>query len=110
MAAETQELSTPTFDTVNPGPGKVPEGLTLSAELKPIIETPVYARASGYVRAWSVDLGAVVKAGDLLAELETPELDREVAEAHATLQQAEAARAWQRPPPSGGRLWQKPAW
>lgn len=93
VVAETQELSTPTFDTVSPGPGKVPEALTLSAELKPIIETPVYARASGYVRAWSVDLGAVVKAGDLLAELETPELDREVAEAHATLQQAEAARA-----------------
>ncbi|WP_051946877.1 efflux RND transporter periplasmic adaptor subunit [Verrucomicrobium sp. BvORR106] len=93
VAAETEELATPTFDTVAPGPGKVPDSLTLSAELKPVIETPVYARASGYVRKWSVDLGAVVKAGDPLAELETPELDREVAEAHATLQQAEAARA-----------------
>lgn len=88
---ETKELALRTFATVNPAPGKPPEQVTLSAELKPIIETPVYARASGYVRKWYVDLGAKVKEGELLAELETPEIDRELAEGRATLRQAEAA-------------------
>ncbi|MEZ0387741.1 MAG: efflux RND transporter periplasmic adaptor subunit [Verrucomicrobium sp.] len=92
VAEQTKELAVPTFDTVNPGPGKVPDSLILSAELKPVIETPVYARASGYVRKWFVDLGAKVNEGDLLAELETPELDRELAEAKATLAQSDAAR------------------
>ncbi|RBP40440.1 RND family efflux transporter MFP subunit [Roseimicrobium gellanilyticum] len=88
---ESKQLSLRTFATVNPTPGKPPEQVTLSAELKPIIETPVYARASGYVRKWYVDLGAKVKEGELLAELETPEIDRELAEGRATLRQAEAA-------------------
>jgi RND family efflux transporter MFP subunit len=88
---QTKTLSLRTFSTVNPTPGKPPEQVTLSAELKPIIETPVYARASGYVRKWYVDIGAQVKEGELLAELETPELDRELAEGRATLRQAEAA-------------------
>jgi membrane fusion protein (multidrug efflux system) len=87
----TKQLALRTFATVNPAPGKPPEQVTLSAELKPIIETPVYARASGYVRKWYVDLGAKVKEGELLAELETPEIDRELAEGRATLRQAEAA-------------------
>lgn len=93
VEAETRELALRTFATVSPAPGKPPEQVTLSAELKPIIETPVYARASGYVRKWYVDLGAKVKEGELLAELETPELDRELAEGRATLRQAEAALA-----------------
>lgn len=91
MEEVTKQLALRTFATVNPAPGKPPEQVTLSAELKPIIETPVYARASGYVRKWYVDLGAKVKEGELLAELETPELDRELVEGRATLRQAEAA-------------------
>ncbi len=91
VEAETRDLAIRTFATVTPAPGSPPAPLTLSAELKPIIETPVYARASGYVKQWFVDLGAKVQEGQILAELETPELDRELAEGRATLRQAEAA-------------------
>jgi RND family efflux transporter MFP subunit len=55
------------------------------------MEAPIYARASGYLKRWLVDLGAKVEAGQLLAEIETPELDQELARARAQLVQADAA-------------------
>lgn len=89
--ADTRELALPTVSTVSPAPAKAGPPLVLSGELRPLIEAPIYARASGYVRRWLVDIGATVKQGELLAELDTPELDREVAQARAELAQANAA-------------------
>ena len=78
---------------VSPVPGKAAAGLTLPAEVKPLVEAPIYARTSGYLKRYLVDIGAQVKAGDLLAEIDTPELNQELAQARAQLAQADAALA-----------------
>jgi RND family efflux transporter MFP subunit len=77
---------------VRAAPSKAAAPLHLSGELKPQVEADIYARTNGYVRRWMVDLGAQVEAGQLLAELDTPDLDRELAQTQAELKQAEAAR------------------
>jgi RND family efflux transporter MFP subunit len=65
--------------------------LDLPGAVQPLQETVIFARASGYVRSWKVDIGDVVKQGQLLAEIETPELDQERAAAQAQLQQTRAS-------------------
>jgi len=64
--------------------------LSLPGSVQPLEEAVIYARASGYVRRWLVDIGTHVKEGDLLAEIDTPELDQELAQARAALAQAQA--------------------
>jgi len=92
-AAETRELAVPTVAVVVPAPAKPMAGLPLPAEIKPWIEAPIYARASGYLKRWLVDLGERVEAGQLLAEIETPELDQELERARHQLAESEAALA-----------------
>ena len=70
-----------------------PEGaanLVLPGSTQAIQEAAIYARTNGYVRKWYTDIGAKVEAGDLLAEIETPEIDQELNQARATAQQAVA--------------------
>jgi len=67
--------------------------LSLPGTLRGYVEAPIYARASGYVLRWQADIGAHVKQGQLLAELDTPELNQELAQATAQRQQAQAALA-----------------
>ncbi len=93
LAAETRELALPTVAVVSPTPGKPVISPPLPAEIKPWIEAPIYARASGFLKRWLVDLGARVEAGQLLAEIETPELDQELERARHQLAEAEAALA-----------------
>jgi RND family efflux transporter MFP subunit len=93
LTAETRELAVPTVAVVSPAPGKAATELPLPAEIKPWIEAPIYARASGYLKRWLVDLGARVKAGQLLTEIETPELDQQLEKARHDLAYAEAELA-----------------
>ena len=93
LRAETRELAILTVSVVSPMPGTNAAGLTLPAEAKALVEAPIYARTSGYVKRYLVDIGAQVKAGDLLAEIDAPELDHELGQARAQLTQAEAALA-----------------
>jgi RND family efflux transporter MFP subunit len=93
LEAQTQELAVPTVAVVSPAPAQAPPGLLLPAEIRPWMETPIYARASGYLRRWLVDIGARVEAGQLLAEIETPELDQQLAQARQERVQAQAATA-----------------
>jgi RND family efflux transporter MFP subunit len=93
LVTETHELSVPSVIVAKPTPGKADGGLTLPAEVKPRIESPIYARANGYLTKWTVDIGANVKTGDLLAEIDTPELDKQLEAARAELEQANAAFA-----------------
>jgi RND family efflux transporter MFP subunit len=76
--------------TVNPTPSKSAGALTLPATLRGDNETTIYARVSGYVRSYLVDIGARVQKGQVLAELDTPELDQQVAQAMAQLENAKA--------------------
>ena len=66
--------------------------LKLPASVQPLEEAVIYSRANGYVARWVVDLGDKVKADQLLAEIETPELNQELSQARATLAKAQAAK------------------
>ena len=91
LSAETRKLSVPNVTVVSPKPGQSASSLPLSAEVKPWVETPSYARANGFLKRRLVDIGAHVQAGQLLAEIDTPELDQELDRGRAQLGQAEAA-------------------
>jgi len=93
LRSETRELAIPTVTVVSATPGKQQAALVLSAEVRPFIEAPIYARANGYVKRWLVDLGAKVTAGQVLAEIDTPELNQELARSRAELLEAQAALA-----------------
>jgi RND family efflux transporter MFP subunit len=88
----SRALALATVRVSAPAPSHATDPIALSGELRPVTEAPIYARVSGYVRKWYVDLGAHVTEGQLLAELDTPETDRELAEARAQVRQADAAR------------------
>jgi RND family efflux transporter MFP subunit len=62
--------------------------LILPGDVQPWINAPIYARVSGYLRKWYVDIGTPVKAGQLLADLDTPDLDGQVAQGNADLNTA----------------------
>ncbi len=93
VAAETKALSVPSVGFVRPAPATTSTPMVFSGELKPVAEAVIYARASGYVSKWDVDMGAQVKSGQLLAELDTPELDSSLSQARAVLVQAQAAQS-----------------
>ena len=91
IAKETRELSIPTVTVTLPVAGAPGLSSPLSAEIQPFLEATIYARASGYLKRRLVDIGDNVKAGQLLAEIDTPELDQQLAQAKAGQAQAEAA-------------------
>jgi RND family efflux transporter MFP subunit len=67
--------------------------LVLPGSVLPFIEAPIYARTNGYLKIWHTDIGAHVKKGQLLAEIETPEVDRQLGQAYADLATARANAA-----------------
>ena len=75
-----------------PKVGSSDRAIALPGSVQPLEETVIYARASGYVRRWYVDIGDKVKDGQLLAEIETPELDQQLEQARAQLAQAAGRR------------------
>ena len=93
LRVETRDLAIQTVAVISPAPGLATEELVLPAEVKPLIDAPIYARSSGYLTRWLVDIGAEVKAGELLAVTDAPELRQELARAKAELLQAEASLA-----------------
>jgi RND family efflux transporter MFP subunit len=88
--AETAKDTLPVVTVVPAKRGTPTTELSLPGTLQPFQETPVYARTNGYVKRWLVDIGAKVKAGQLLAEIETPEIDQELKQAIAARGQAKA--------------------
>lgn len=78
-------------EIVVPQVGSSDRALTLPGSVQALQETVVYARADGYVRKWHADIGDKVTEGQLLAELDTPELDQQLAQARAQVAQAQAA-------------------
>jgi RND family efflux transporter MFP subunit len=93
LAEATQVAGTADLrvETIEPKVGSSDRAMSLPGSVQPLQETVLYARASGYIRKWYVDIGDKVKADALLAEVETPELDQELDQARAQLLQAQAA-------------------
>jgi RND family efflux transporter MFP subunit len=87
----TLERSVPTVAVVHPSPGDMKNEVVLPGNVQPFTDAPIYARATGYVKRWSADIGARVKAGQVLAELDAPDLDQQVTQAKANLQQGQSA-------------------
>jgi membrane fusion protein, multidrug efflux system len=64
--------------------------LVLPGTIQPYNKASIYARVNGYLKSWDKDIGAQVKAGDVLASIDTPDLDQQLAQAKATLASAKA--------------------
>ncbi len=90
LVAETRELNTPTVAVTSPKPGAPDEELQLPGSLQAIADAPIYARTNGYLKRRLVDIGARVKAGQLLAEIDAPELELQLQQAQSDLATAEA--------------------
>jgi len=91
LARATDEAALPTVATVVAQAGPEEEEISLPGTVQAEYETAIYARTSGYVKRWYVDIGAKVKAGDLLAEIDAPEVDQQLEQARAQLVQMQAA-------------------
>ncbi|MBV9761486.1 MAG: efflux RND transporter periplasmic adaptor subunit [Acidobacteriaceae bacterium] len=85
LERETVTSSVPTVAVVHPTPSAGAEEIVLPGNMQAFIDTPIWARSSGYLKAWHVDIGARVKKGQLLAEIEAPEIDQQLQQARANL-------------------------
>jgi RND family efflux transporter MFP subunit len=90
LARETEKMAVPVVEVVHATPEPPQSELVLPSTLQAYIESPIYARTNGYLGRWYKDIGSRVKAGDLLATIETPEVDQELMQARAAREQAEA--------------------
>jgi len=90
LDAWTQEQAVPTVTLITPTPGPVSEELVLPGTISAFNRGTIYARASGYVTAWFQDIGAHVKKGQILATIDAPDLDQQLAQAKADLESAKA--------------------
>jgi membrane fusion protein (multidrug efflux system) len=84
------DTSLPRVQVISPQPGPPKRTLTLPGDIKAWYQAPIYAQVSGYVSHWYKDYGAEVKAGDVLATVETPALDAQFAASKASLAVTEA--------------------
>ena len=87
LAKETERETVPTVAVVYPQSEKPDEDLILPGSLLAYVEAPIYARTNGYLLRWYKDIGSQVTKGELLAKIDTPEVDQELNQARATRQQ-----------------------
>jgi RND family efflux transporter MFP subunit len=90
LRSETIRLATPAVNVVRPRRGKAAQEVVLPATIQPWTDAPIYARTNGYLRHWYADIGAQVHSGQLLAEIDTPEVDQQLRQARADLATAQA--------------------
>jgi len=90
LARDTAELAIPTVSTIEPTPVSVAQQLVLPGSVQAYNEAPIFARTNGYVRQWYTDIGTRVRKGQLLAEIDTPEVDQQLRQAQADLATAQA--------------------
>ncbi|HVN05496.1 MAG TPA: efflux RND transporter periplasmic adaptor subunit [Bryobacteraceae bacterium] len=91
LSTETARLAVTTVATGFPKPEPRSNELELPGTVQAYTESPIYARTNGYLLHWYKDIGAAVQKGDLLADLDTPEVDQELSQAQAARQQMVAA-------------------
>jgi RND family efflux transporter MFP subunit len=90
LRKETQELAATTVSVVQPKPAGAAPEIVLPANVQAFIDAPIYARTNGYLKRWYADIGAHVKSGQLLAEIDTPEVNQALRQTRADLNTAEA--------------------
>jgi RND family efflux transporter MFP subunit len=90
LAENTETLAVPTVAVIHPRTEARAEDLVLPATLQAYVESPIYARTNGYLVKWYHDIGSRVSKGDLLADIETPEVDQQLMQAKADLVTAQA--------------------
>jgi RND family efflux transporter MFP subunit len=87
---ETEEMALATVSVVQPKRSGPAQEIVLPANVQAYIDSPIYARTNGYLKKWYTDIGAHVKEGQLLAEIETPEVDQQLRQSRADLATAQA--------------------
>jgi len=90
LAAETNELAAPTVLVVQPKQGAPSQEILLPGNIQAFVDAPIYARTNGYLKRWYFDIGSHVQQGQLLAEIESPEVDQQLSQAQADLGTATA--------------------
>src|ERR1700749_3525154 len=81
LAKDTDTLAVPTVAVIHPNPQPSDEDLVLPSTLQAYVESPIYARTNGYLKKWYRDIGSRVKKGELLADIDTPEVDQQLIQA-----------------------------
>jgi RND family efflux transporter MFP subunit len=90
LVVETHDASILTVSVTHPKEASATQELVLPGNTQPLIDAPIYARTSGYLKKWYSDIGTRVKKGDLIAEIETPETDHQLQQSRADLETAQA--------------------
>lgn len=90
LAQQTERLSVPHVAVIHATPVESDPGLILPGNIQSYVESPIYARTNGYLKKWYKDIGSHVKEGDLLADIDTPEVDAQLSQARADLATAQA--------------------
>jgi RND family efflux transporter MFP subunit len=88
LVKETRAESVLNVSVVSPKQSAATEDLMLPGNTQAVMDAPIYARSSGYLKSWSADIGTRVHAGQVLAEIESPEIDQQLQQARADLQTA----------------------
>ena len=90
LETENQQASISTVEIIHPSGSSVSDEIALPGNTQAYIDTPIYSRTSGYLKAWYFDIGAHVGKGQLMAQIETPELDQQLQVAQADLKSSQA--------------------
>lgn len=90
LASNTEALAVPTVAVIHPTAEPGDENLVLPGTLQAYVESPIYARTNGYLKKWYHDIGSRVSKGELLADIDTPEVDQQLSQARADLNTSQA--------------------
>jgi len=90
LSKETQDLAIPTVSVIHPKLGAPQQEIVIPGDMQPYTDAPIFARTNGYLKKWYADIGANVKSGQLLAEIDSPEVDQQLQQARADLATAQA--------------------
>lgn len=90
LSQETRDLAIPTVSVIHPKPGAPQQEIVIPGDMQPYTDAPIFARTNGYLKKWYADIGANVKAGQVLAEIDSPEVDQQLQQARADLATAQS--------------------
>jgi RND family efflux transporter MFP subunit len=90
LSQETRDLAIPTVSVIHPKLGAPQQEIIIPGDMQPYTDAPIFARTNGYLKKWYADIGANVKAGQLLAEIDSPEIDQQLQQVRADLATAQA--------------------